>query len=183
MGSPPSPSDVLLLLKYLHLSWCKSLSLAWLHALPDCASISNATHRMTDTDIHTISVMLQLRAPCNMLVFDLSPKSSLWLALNHDRRMARTVRTKECHPVQNMLFFECNAYLRACFHRRAVVASLGPVMWMESWLEHARMATTSSVRCPDSMAMMSLGDALVAVRVMGMMGLGNELVVRRLVPR
>ncbi|CAN6314408.1 unnamed protein product [Urochloa humidicola] len=35
-GSPPSPSDALLLLNYLHPSWRKSLSLlAWLRALPD----------------------------------------------------------------------------------------------------------------------------------------------------
>ncbi|GJM97297.1 hypothetical protein PR202_ga14215 [Eleusine coracana subsp. coracana] len=34
-GSPPSPSDALLLLNYLHPSWRKSLSLlAWLRALP-----------------------------------------------------------------------------------------------------------------------------------------------------
>ncbi|KAG2533750.1 pentatricopeptide repeat-containing protein At5g46580, chloroplastic-like [Panicum virgatum] len=37
-GSPPSPSDALLLLNYLHPSWPKSLSLlAWLRALPDGA--------------------------------------------------------------------------------------------------------------------------------------------------
>uniref|UniRef100_A0A0A8ZNX0 Smr domain-containing protein n=1 Tax=Arundo donax TaxID=35708 RepID=A0A0A8ZNX0_ARUDO len=37
-GSPPSPSDALLLLNYLHPSWRKSLSLLrWLRALPDGA--------------------------------------------------------------------------------------------------------------------------------------------------
>lgn len=37
-GSPPSPSDALLLLNYLHPSWRKSLSLlAWLRALPSAA--------------------------------------------------------------------------------------------------------------------------------------------------
>jgi hypothetical protein len=57
------------------------------------------------------------------------------------------------------------------------------MMWMKSWLEHVRMVTIASVRCPGSMAMTSLGSALVAVRVIGMMGLGDELVAWHLVPR
>ncbi|KAL6844071.1 hypothetical protein ACP4OV_025744 [Aristida adscensionis] len=55
-------------------------------ALVHFASISNATHRMTDTDIRAISAVLRARAPCNLLVFGLGPESPLWLALNHGGR-------------------------------------------------------------------------------------------------
>ncbi|CAN6236462.1 unnamed protein product [Urochloa humidicola] len=55
-------------------------------ALVHYASISNATHRMSDTDIRAISAVLRARAPCNLLVFGLGAESPLWLALNHGGR-------------------------------------------------------------------------------------------------
>jgi uncharacterized protein (TIGR01627 family) len=55
-------------------------------ALVHFASISNATHRMSDTDIRAISAVLRARAPCNLLVFGLGAESPLWLALNHGGR-------------------------------------------------------------------------------------------------
>ncbi|OEL29715.1 Protein IRX15-LIKE [Dichanthelium oligosanthes] len=55
-------------------------------ALVHFASISNATHRMSDTDIRAISAVLRDRAPCNLLVFGLGAESPLWLALNHGGR-------------------------------------------------------------------------------------------------
>ncbi|WVZ87438.1 hypothetical protein U9M48_034074 [Paspalum notatum var. saurae] len=55
-------------------------------ALVHYASISNATHRMSDTDIRAISSVLRARAPCNLLVFGLGAESPLWLALNHGGR-------------------------------------------------------------------------------------------------
>ncbi|CAL5025078.1 unnamed protein product [Urochloa decumbens] len=55
-------------------------------ALVHYASISNATHRMSDTDIRAISAVLRARAPCNLLIFGLGAESPLWLALNHGGR-------------------------------------------------------------------------------------------------
>ncbi|PAN40453.1 hypothetical protein PAHAL_7G316700 [Panicum hallii] len=55
-------------------------------ALVHYASISNATHRMPDTDIRAVSAVLRARAPCNLLVFGLGAESPLWLALNHGGR-------------------------------------------------------------------------------------------------
>ncbi|CAN6241155.1 unnamed protein product [Urochloa humidicola] len=55
-------------------------------ALVHYASISNATHRMPDTDIRAISAVIRARAPCNLLVFGLGAESPLWLALNHGGR-------------------------------------------------------------------------------------------------
>ncbi|XP_062226945.1 protein IRX15-LIKE-like [Phragmites australis] len=55
-------------------------------ALVHYASISNATHRMSDTDIRAIAAVLRARAPCNFLVFGLGAESPLWLALNHGGR-------------------------------------------------------------------------------------------------
>ncbi|KAF8762799.1 hypothetical protein HU200_009109 [Digitaria exilis] len=55
-------------------------------ALVHYASISNATHRMSDTDIRAIAAVVRARAPCNLLVFGLGPESPLWLALNHGGR-------------------------------------------------------------------------------------------------
>jgi uncharacterized protein (TIGR01627 family) len=63
-----------------------ALPLPVFDALVHFASISNATHRMTDTDIRAISAVLRSRAPCNLLVFGLGPESPLWLALNHGGR-------------------------------------------------------------------------------------------------
>ncbi|KAL5215962.1 hypothetical protein ABZP36_007363 [Zizania latifolia] len=55
-------------------------------ALVHYASTSNATHRMTDTDIRAISAVLRARGPGNLLVFGLGAESPLWLALNHGGR-------------------------------------------------------------------------------------------------
>ncbi|TKW06962.1 hypothetical protein SEVIR_7G275300v4 [Setaria viridis] len=55
-------------------------------ALVHYASISNATHRMPDTDIRAIAAVVRARAPCNLLVFGLGAESPLWLALNHGGR-------------------------------------------------------------------------------------------------
>ncbi|KAF8660236.1 hypothetical protein HU200_057802 [Digitaria exilis] len=55
-------------------------------ALVHYASISNATHSMSDTDIRAIAAVVRARAPCNLLVFGLGPESPLWLALNHGGR-------------------------------------------------------------------------------------------------
>ncbi|GJN26221.1 hypothetical protein PR202_gb14135 [Eleusine coracana subsp. coracana] len=63
-----------------------ALPLPVFDALVHFASISNATHRMSDTDIRAISAVLRARAPCNLLVFGLGPESPLWLALNHGGR-------------------------------------------------------------------------------------------------
>ncbi|CAD6259304.1 unnamed protein product [Miscanthus lutarioriparius] len=62
------------------------LPLPVFEALVHFASISNATHRMSDTDIRAISAVLRARAPCNLLVFGLGAESPLWLALNHGGR-------------------------------------------------------------------------------------------------
>uniref|UniRef100_A0A0E0BAY6 Polysaccharide biosynthesis domain-containing protein n=1 Tax=Oryza glumipatula TaxID=40148 RepID=A0A0E0BAY6_9ORYZ len=88
------------------------------------ASISNATHRMSNTDIRAISAVLRARGPCNLLVFGLGAESPLWLALNHGGRTiflevnefydfrnlldaARASRAAECCPIQNLLVSEC----------------------------------------------------------------------------
>ncbi|KAJ1273193.1 hypothetical protein BS78_06G260300 [Paspalum vaginatum] len=63
-----------------------ALPLPVFDALVHYASISNATHRMSDTDIRAISSVLRARAPCNLLVFGLGAESPLWLALNHGGR-------------------------------------------------------------------------------------------------
>jgi uncharacterized protein (TIGR01627 family) len=55
-------------------------------ALVHYASISNATHRMSDTDIRAVAAVVRARAPCNLLVFGLGAESPLWLALNHGGR-------------------------------------------------------------------------------------------------
>lgn len=63
-----------------------ALPLPVFDALVHYASFSNATHRMTDTDIRAISAILRARGPCNLLVFGLGAESPLWLALNHGGR-------------------------------------------------------------------------------------------------
>jgi uncharacterized protein (TIGR01627 family) len=63
-----------------------ALPLPVFDALVHYASFSNATHRMTDTDIRAISAILRSRGPCNLLVFGLGAESPLWLALNHGGR-------------------------------------------------------------------------------------------------
>ncbi|KAM0905378.1 hypothetical protein ACQ4PT_017418 [Festuca glaucescens] len=63
-----------------------ALPLPVFDALVHYASFSNATHRMTDTDIWAISAILRARGPCNLLVFGLGAESPLWLALNHGGR-------------------------------------------------------------------------------------------------
>ncbi|CAM0902027.1 unnamed protein product [Alopecurus aequalis] len=63
-----------------------ALPLPVFDALVHYASFSNATHRMTDTDIRAISAILRTRGPCNLLVFGLGAESPLWLALNHGGR-------------------------------------------------------------------------------------------------
>ncbi|KAE8798460.1 protein IRX15-LIKE-like [Hordeum vulgare] len=63
-----------------------ALPLPVFDALVHYASFSNATHRMTDTDIRVISAILRARGPCNLLVFGLGAESPLWLALNHGGR-------------------------------------------------------------------------------------------------
>ncbi|XP_062186109.1 protein IRX15-LIKE-like [Phragmites australis] len=63
-----------------------ALPLPVFDALVHYASTSNATHRMTDTDIRAIAAVLKVRAPCNLLIFGLSAESPLWLALNHGGR-------------------------------------------------------------------------------------------------
>uniref|UniRef100_A0A0E0KW05 Uncharacterized protein n=1 Tax=Oryza punctata TaxID=4537 RepID=A0A0E0KW05_ORYPU len=63
-----------------------ALPLPVFDALVHFASISNATHRMSDTDIRAISAVLRARGPCNLLVFGLGAESPLWLALNHGGR-------------------------------------------------------------------------------------------------
>lgn len=63
-----------------------ALPLPVFDALVHYASYSNATHRMTDTDIRAIAAVLRARGPCNLLVFGLSTESPLWLALNHGGR-------------------------------------------------------------------------------------------------
>ena len=67
-------------------SGSSKLPLPVFDALVHYASISNATHRMTDTDIRAISAVIRARAPCNLLVFGLGAESPLWLALNHGGR-------------------------------------------------------------------------------------------------
>lgn len=64
----------------------KQLPVPVFEALVHFASISNATHRMSDTDIRAMSSVLRARAPCNLLVFGLGAESPLWLALNHGGR-------------------------------------------------------------------------------------------------
>jgi uncharacterized protein (TIGR01627 family) len=63
-----------------------ALPLPVFDALVHYASFSNATHRMTDTDIRAISAILRAKGPCNLLVFGLGAESPLWLALNHGGR-------------------------------------------------------------------------------------------------
>jgi len=67
-------------------SGSSKLPLPVFDALVHYASISNATHRMTDSDIRAISAVIRARAPCNLLVFGLGAESPLWLALNHGGR-------------------------------------------------------------------------------------------------
>ncbi|ONM12932.1 Protein IRX15-LIKE [Zea mays] len=57
----------------------KRLPVPVFEALVHFASISNATHRMSDTDIRAMSSVLRARAPCNLLVFGLGAESPLWL--------------------------------------------------------------------------------------------------------
>lgn len=63
-----------------------ALPLPVFDALVHYASISNATHRMSDADIRAVSAVLRARGPCNLLVFGLGAESPLWLALNHGGR-------------------------------------------------------------------------------------------------
>uniref|UniRef100_A0A0D9WAD5 Uncharacterized protein n=1 Tax=Leersia perrieri TaxID=77586 RepID=A0A0D9WAD5_9ORYZ len=67
-------------------SSASALPLPVFDALVHFATISNATHRMSDTDIRAISAVLRSRGPCNLLVFGLGAESPLWLALNHGGR-------------------------------------------------------------------------------------------------
>ncbi|KAK9163840.1 hypothetical protein Syun_004742 [Stephania yunnanensis] len=63
------------------------LSPSIVDALLHYASYSNISGRMTESELNSISrVLQQCSPPCNLLVFGLTPETLLWKALNHHGR-------------------------------------------------------------------------------------------------